>query len=92
MQTRDVKRKKKIDDVAQLARKKIANQSSPGLAIKPICPSGQAALQWRMPQLTRKRVNDRPETWYVHYADVRVGVIPRDKRSIGAAESWRATD
>jgi hypothetical protein len=23
--------------------------------------------------LTRKRVNDRPATWYVHYAGVRVG-------------------
>jgi hypothetical protein len=28
-----------------------------------------------MPALTRKRVNDRPETWQVHYAGVRVGVI-----------------
>src|SRR5450759_3314855 len=28
-----------------------------------------------MPQLTRKRVNDRPATWHVHYAGVRVGVI-----------------
>src|ERR1035437_3272742 len=28
-----------------------------------------------MPALTRKRVNDRPATWHVHYAGVRVGVI-----------------
>jgi hypothetical protein len=28
-----------------------------------------------MPALTRKRVNDRPETWHVRYAGVRVGVI-----------------
>jgi hypothetical protein len=28
-----------------------------------------------MPALTRKRVNDRPVTWHVHYAGVRVGVI-----------------
>jgi hypothetical protein len=28
-----------------------------------------------MPALTRKRVNDRPVTWHVHYADVRVGMI-----------------
>jgi hypothetical protein len=28
-----------------------------------------------MPTLTRKRVNDRPVTWHVHYAGVRVGVI-----------------
>jgi hypothetical protein len=27
-----------------------------------------------MPALTRKRVNDRPETWHIHYAGVRVGV------------------
>ena len=28
-----------------------------------------------MPALTRKRVNDRPATWHVHYVGVRVGVI-----------------
>jgi hypothetical protein len=28
-----------------------------------------------MPILTRKRVNDRPVTWHIHYAGVRVGVI-----------------
>src|SRR5450432_2481840 len=28
-----------------------------------------------MPALTRKRVNNRPVTWHVHYAGVRVGVI-----------------
>ena len=28
-----------------------------------------------MPALTRKRVNDRPLTWHVHYAGVRVGMI-----------------
>jgi hypothetical protein len=28
-----------------------------------------------MPTLTRKCVNDRPVTWHVHYAGVRVGVI-----------------
>jgi hypothetical protein len=27
------------------------------------------------PQLTRTRINDRPVTWHVHYAGVRVGVI-----------------
>jgi hypothetical protein len=29
-----------------------------------------------MPALTRNRVNDRPETWHVHYAGARVGVTP----------------
>ena len=28
-----------------------------------------------MPALTRKRVNDRPATWHIHYVGVRVGVI-----------------
>jgi hypothetical protein len=28
-----------------------------------------------MAALTRKRVNDRPETWHVHYAGVSGGVI-----------------
>jgi hypothetical protein len=33
-----------------------------------------------MPILTRKRVNDRPETWHVHYAGVRDGVIVERRR------------
>ncbi|ERR1019366_4953985 len=49
--------------------------AAPIICNKTICLAGLAALQWRMPQLTRKRVNDRPVTWYVHYAGVRVGVI-----------------
>jgi hypothetical protein len=28
-----------------------------------------------MSALIRKRAHDRPETWYVHYAGVRVGAI-----------------
>ena len=28
-----------------------------------------------MPTLTRKRVNDRPETWHIRYAGVSVGMI-----------------
>jgi hypothetical protein len=28
-----------------------------------------------MPAVTRKRTNDRPETWHIFYGDVRVGVI-----------------
>jgi hypothetical protein len=28
-----------------------------------------------MPELTRRRVNDRPVTWDFHYAGVRVGMI-----------------
>jgi hypothetical protein len=40
-----------------------------------ICLPAQIALQWRMPALTHKRVNDRPVTWHIHYAGVRVGLI-----------------
>ena len=28
-----------------------------------------------MPNLTRRRVNDGPETWHIHYAGVQVGMI-----------------
>jgi hypothetical protein len=38
-----------------------------------------------MPALTRKRFNDRPVTWHVHYAGVRVGVIV--ERSGGKSSS-----
>ena len=41
-----------------------------------------------MPILTRKRVNDRPEIWHVHYAGVRVGVIV--ERSGGRLGTARA--
>jgi hypothetical protein len=48
-----------------------------------------------MPALTRKRVNDRPITWHVHYAGVRVGVIversgvPRSARSVCKPSKWK---
>jgi hypothetical protein len=41
-----------------------------------------------MAALTRKRVNDRPATWHVHYAGVRVGVIVERSGVAGAAEPW----
>jgi hypothetical protein len=41
-----------------------------------------------MPALTRKRVNDRPVTWHVHYAGVRVGVIVERSGVAGVAEPW----
>ena len=42
-----------------------------------------------MPELTRKRVNDRPTTWHVHYAGVRVGVIvERIGRSPLSVDQW----
>jgi pilus assembly protein Flp/PilA len=41
-----------------------------------------------MPALTRKRVSDRPVTWHIHYAGVRVGVISERSGVAGAAEPW----
>jgi hypothetical protein len=41
-----------------------------------------------MPALTRKRVNDRPKTWHVHYAGVRVGTIVERSGVANAAEPW----
>ena len=34
----------------------------------PDCEARHGAFQLRMPQLTRKRVNNRPERWYIHFA------------------------
>ena len=41
-----------------------------------------------MPALTRKRVNDRPVTWHVHYAGVRVGLIAERSGIASTAEPW----
>jgi hypothetical protein len=41
-----------------------------------------------MPVLTRKRVTDRPVTWHVHYAGVRVGVIVERSGVANTAEPW----
>jgi hypothetical protein len=41
-----------------------------------------------MPALTRKRVNDRPERWQVHYAGVRVGLIAERSGIANSAEPW----
>src|SRR3979490_493393 len=41
-----------------------------------------------MPVLTRKRVNDQPLTWHVHYAGVRVGVITERSGVARVAEPW----
>ena len=40
------------------------------------CLSAVVTLQWRMPELTRRRSPDAPEEcWHVFYGDVRVGLI-----------------
>jgi hypothetical protein len=41
-----------------------------------------------MPALTRKRVNDRPATWHIHFAGVRVGVIVERSGVANTAEPW----
>jgi hypothetical protein len=41
-----------------------------------------------MPALTRKRVNDRPVTWHVNYAGVRVGTIVERSGVANTAEPW----
>jgi hypothetical protein len=41
-----------------------------------------------MPALTRKRVNDRPVAWHVHYAGVRVGMILERFGVANTAEPW----
>ena len=42
-----------------------------------------------MPVLTRKRVNDRPETWHIHYAGVRVGVIVERSGAPPSSDQWQ---
>jgi hypothetical protein len=42
-----------------------------------------------MPQLTRKRVNDRPVTWHAHYAGVRVGVIVEQSGAPPSSDQWQ---
>jgi hypothetical protein len=46
-------------------------------------------LQLRLPELTRKRVNDRPETWHVHYVGVRVGVIVERSGIPPSSDPWQ---
>jgi hypothetical protein len=41
-----------------------------------------------MPTLTRKRVNDRPVTWHILYAGVRVGMIVERSGVANTAEPW----
>jgi hypothetical protein len=38
--------------------------------------------------LTRNRVNDRPVTWHVHHAGVRVGLIVERSGVAKTAEPW----
>ncbi len=41
-----------------------------------------------MPTLTRRRVHRRPETWHIHYAGVRVGMIVERSGVAGTSEPW----
>jgi hypothetical protein len=42
-----------------------------------------------LPALTRQRVQDRPETWRVHYAGVRVGVIVERSAAPPSSDQWQ---
>jgi len=42
-----------------------------------------------MPALSRKRVHNRPETWHVHYAGVRVGVIVERSGAPPSSDQWQ---
>jgi hypothetical protein len=42
-----------------------------------------------MPTLSRTRVNDRPVTWHVHYAGVRVGVLVERSGVPPASDQWQ---
>jgi hypothetical protein len=41
-----------------------------------------------MPALTRKRVNNRPVTWHIRYAGVRVGVICERSGAPPTSDPW----
>jgi hypothetical protein len=41
-----------------------------------------------MPPLTRKRVNEQPESWHIHFAGVRVGAIA-ERSGIPASSDHR---
>jgi hypothetical protein len=40
------------------------------------------------PQLTRKRVNGQRETWHIHFAGVRVGLIAERSRILRSSDPW----
>jgi hypothetical protein len=46
------------------------------------------ALQWHMPELTRRRYPERHECWHVYYGDVQVGTIARRAGVPFDADQW----
>jgi hypothetical protein len=46
-----------------------------------------SARRWRC-KIERKRVSDRPETWHVHCADVRVGLIEERSDIPKPSDPW----
>jgi hypothetical protein len=42
-----------------------------------------------MPELTRRRVNDHPETWHINYAGVLVGVIAERSGNPAGTDRWQ---
>jgi hypothetical protein len=66
----------------------VGSSTGEGPKILGDCPHIHPTPQWRMPALTRKRVNDRHITWHVHYAGVRVGAIIERSGVANTAEPW----
>jgi hypothetical protein len=61
------------------------------------CLAPRLALQWRMPELTRRRSSDhRHQCWQVYYGDIHAGTIservgnPRNTDSMGMVRRQRA--
>jgi hypothetical protein len=44
-----------------------------------------------MPNLTRRRVNDSPESWHIFYAGVRVGTISERRGNPAGTDPWQWT-
>jgi len=42
-----------------------------------------------MPIVTRKRVNERPDSWHIHFAGVRVGAIAERSGIPTSADRWQ---
>jgi hypothetical protein len=48
----------------------------------------RSAESWGMPALTRKLVSDNPETWHIHFAGVRVGMLLERAGIVSTSQPW----
>jgi hypothetical protein len=67
----------RLSDTTGQDGKRILSDGRPqGSPLRRYCPQLQAALQWRMTELTRRRSpHAREECWHVYYSDVQAGTI-----------------